>query len=179
MRDTISARSVKEALGQVRTWRAEVEETYGQGHSSLGAQATALGCLARSPASLPATLCGPSLLRCPDPWSTWGRGVKDEQRPEQTPILSHQEQQRAKVGQKEGCQGRGQEIAPKGPHPCPRLLVPGGVPEARAAKGLCQSTAGRREPCTSEVHGGRKGKRGASSGTHITCLHLACPLSVL
>ena len=27
MRDTISARSVKEALGQVRTWRAEVEET--------------------------------------------------------------------------------------------------------------------------------------------------------
>lgn len=71
MRDTISARSVKEALGQVRTWRAEVEGTCGQGHSSPGPHTTALGCLA-SPQALSATLCGLGLLRCSAPWS-WGR----------------------------------------------------------------------------------------------------------
>lgn len=36
MRDTISARSVKEALGQVSTWRAEVGGVSGQGHRSHG-----------------------------------------------------------------------------------------------------------------------------------------------
>lgn len=46
MRDTISARSVKEALGQVRTWRAKAQGTSGQGHRSPWPLATALAALA-------------------------------------------------------------------------------------------------------------------------------------
>lgn len=115
MRDTISARSVKEALGQVRTWRAKAQGTSGQGHRSPWPLATAPGCR--------------RLLRLPS--SGWGWGVDDRQCPEQTPtqttMLSHHKHHKGRrlEGQRRGDRVQGHC------HDCPR---PAGSAAARAVE---------------------------------------------